>query len=716
MKLSKISRKILYQITVFYFLIVVGMGIVLFLDNLAFAKDQMSLFWRLYSALGFFSFLLTVGVPAVYLEKLEQKYGRASEQAKGHEGAKEINLFTKGHLIIGSFEFILHFSAYLFGILFMSQGPGISSAQVFQALSAGFAISLTFALAVTVLMRRNLQELARKTGFLNSVSEPKESYIGKLVSINAIMLVISVFVAGFISYSNGFEIMRDTQIEEMLQTGRHLAQYFEALDLENQRGISRAQEYLTRFFRDKHKEYLLIDGKGDILATNRANGGTKRIPFGRLKARSQANYKNSLLYYFPDFARGKIYAWRGVDGGEVYFVTSLDENQIASALIKSILGHGWVIVLVILFGILAIAFVTIDMVTPIRHLVKNALAISKGDLREPIQAETWDELLYLSKALESVRRGIAQMVYKIKESAKRIEVTADFIAETTNQEASGVVEYASSINEVLATLEELSVTAKKVSENASGVSGMSDKNLSRVEEGHQLIHEYMGQAQEIERKFQKSLDRLQDLNRRIQDISQIVELIETISGETKILSINASIESARGGENSRGFGVVAAEIRKLTDRVVSSTGAIRSNIREILAAADDTLEFSQKSWNDFQQQSRAIERLQKAFDEILNYSEKTAESAQQITDSIEQQFAATMQVNNTMQEISHVVKESSEMIQRTKEEVEDFSKMADDFLGLISAFQIREEVKVQKTETDAVAVKNPILEEEAAVL
>jgi methyl-accepting chemotaxis protein len=307
----------------------------------------------------------------------------------------------------------------------------------------------------------------------------------------------------------------------MLQTGQQLTQFFETLDLENQRDIDRAQNYLTRFFIDRHKQFLLINSQGAVLASNNSEKSRKQIPFRRLKKYSKANYQNSLLYFFPDYARGKIYAWRGVDGGDVYFVSVLDENRIALSLFQAILSYFWVIALIVLFGILAIAFITIDMVTPIRHLVKQALAISKGDLREPVQSETWDELLYLSQALESVRKNFAEMAWQVKESAEKIEQTADFIAEATNQEASGVVEYASSINEVLATLEELSATAKHVSENAAGVSNLSEKNLVRVEGGHQLIRKYLAQSERIEKKFRRSLDHLEDLHKRIQDISQI---------------------------------------------------------------------------------------------------------------------------------------------------------------------------------------------------
>ncbi len=160
--------------------------------------------------------------------------------------------------------------------------------------------------------------------------------------------------------------------------------------------------------------------------------------------------------------------------------------------------------------------------------------------------------------------------------------------------------------------------------------------------------------------------------------------------------------------------MVAAEIRKLTDRVVNSTSAIRGNIQEIISLAGETLALYQKSWDDFQQQSQSIESLHKGFDEILHYSEETAESAQNISGSVEQQSAATMQVNHTMQEISRLIKESSQMIQRTRNEVEDFSQMADKFLDLVSMFRFEEKIE-QPPVSEAPTVRNPILEEGVSV-
>lgn len=76
------------------------------------------------------------------------------------------------------------------------------------------------------------------------------------------------------------------------------------------------------------------------------------------------------------------------------------------------------------------------------------------------------------------------------------------------------------------------------------------------------------------------LDQLNQLTVYQKDIAAVAEVIDDIAGQTNMLSLNASIEAARAGDNGRTFAVVAQEIRKLADRSHRSAQEISEMIKE----------------------------------------------------------------------------------------------------------------------------------------
>ncbi len=93
----------------------------------------------------------------------------------------------------------------------------------------------------------------------------------------------------------------------------------------------------------------------------------------------------------------------------------------------------------------------------------------------------------------------------------------------------------------------------------------------------------------IKRQVDSIANHMLDLGRKSQQIGSVVDIIGELAEQTNILAINANIEAAGAGDAGRRFAVVADEIRKLADRVGSSTKDIRVMIDEMRAAVNATV-------------------------------------------------------------------------------------------------------------------------------
>ena len=104
------------------------------------------------------------------------------------------------------------------------------------------------------------------------------------------------------------------------------------------------------------------------------------------------------------------------------------------------------------------------------------------------------------------------------------------------------------------------------------------------------------------------------------DINVILGYIKEISNQTKMLGLNASIEAARVGDLGKGFGVVALEIRKLSESSKETTNNIASLLDKIQTSVDRTLEASNNTLNITEQQSAAIEETNASVEEVTTFT------------------------------------------------------------------------------------------------
>ena len=138
-------------------------------------------------------------------------------------------------------------------------------------------------------------------------------------------------------------------------------------------------------------------------------------------------------------------------------------------------------------------------------------------------------------------------------------------------------EIAQAMNELLASLEsraaQISFAATSIMLAAEAVGGA----LPEIAEG---MARQQTSVAEIARK-------LKGLEARSEEVGQIVEMLDDVTSETNILSLNAAIEASRAGAQGKGFGLVAEEVRKMAERAATATKDIGAYLETIGTATGD---------------------------------------------------------------------------------------------------------------------------------
>lgn len=170
-------------------------------------------------------------------------------------------------------------------------------------------------------------------------------------------------------------------------------------------------------------------------------------------------------------------------------------------------------------------------------------------------------------------------------------------------------------------------TPKRLAVRARGMSVNLHEGMSQIAAA---IEELAASSFEIHENEMSLNANVQEIAKLSDDINTILEFIKQIAEETKMLGLNAAIEAARAGEAGRGFGVVAEEIRKLSDESKETVTKIHVLTGEIKTKIGETIKNSNVTLHSSQEQAAATEEITAQVEELNGVAEELDKIAQVI--------------------------------------------------------------------------------------
>ena len=303
-----------------------------------------------------------------------------------------------------------------------------------------------------------------------------------------------------------------------------------------------------------------------------------------------------------------------------------------------------------------------------RPLVKVSTIIEEianGDINADfgMVKETNDEIGLIIEKMKELTQSLGNIVGKIRNSSDTMSANSYELNDTSSQTlaanneiskavedvAEGSTGMAASISKINENLLEMSNETKDINESVNEIRNQT----TAVQDSSKIMNDKIKSMQDSSHKMDEGISaiskRIETVNTTVDKVSNIVSVIEEISSETNLLSLNASIEAARAGDAGKGFAVVAQEIRVLSD----NTNTELENIKQIISSLVEECRYCvQESGTIVEDNAKQKEEIKAVLDEFGSLDEqiqKTAEKA----DEIEELVTAMIELNDDITKSSN---------------------------------------------------------------
>ncbi len=246
---------------------------------------------------------------------------------------------------------------------------------------------------------------------------------------------------------------------------------------------------------------------------------------------------------------------------------------------------------------------------------------------------------YLFQSVEKTSSSTTQMDASAREMSSRTSVLAGIGDEVL----SFVAQMQSTVEELRRSAESTAEISRQVREEASG----GGTAVADTVEG-------IRSAQQSSKKTSAVLDELQ---KSIGQISQILTVIEEVTERTNLLSLNAAIIAAQAGEHGLGFSVVADEIRELADRTRNSTKEIAGIIKAVQIGSRDAALAMNEGVVQIDRNVLQAQDASQSLARIVSRSAESYEMANKISSALEEQAQASRHLHSVTSKMSDHIAE-----------------------------------------------------------
>lgn len=319
-----------------------------------------------------------------------------------------------------------------------------------------------------------------------------------------------------------------------------------------------------------------------------------------------------------------------------------------------------------------------DLKNIVSSITETMTKVSEGDLTID-HIESYDgDFAAISQAVNLIISSFNELIGNINTAAEKVEANSKELSLESENLSNGASTQASSIEELTSSIAEI---AGQTSTNATDATRASD-----------LANSTKDEAMTGNDQMKQMLDAINEISVSSHNISKIIKVIDDIAFQTKVLSINASVEAAHAGTYGKGFAVVASEVGSLAFKSANAVKDTTALIEETIKRVESGTEIANNT--------------AKALNEITEHAANVSKLLSGIAESSNNQATGIEQIDKGIELVSNIVQENSRTSQESANASKELSNQSVKLKELIGSFKlkslesdVKDEAKVSNNDT-----------------
>ncbi len=358
-------------------------------------------------------------------------------------------------------------------------------------------------------------------------------------------------------------------------------------------------------------------------------------------------------------------------------------NALLNQRVTSLRQTTWTVIGLLLAMMVGVFFmsrsISRSITDPLLEVAALAQQIADRDLRGSIDNTRADEIGKLNSALLAMRNSLNMVIGELRGNANQLAQSSQELAQGSSALSQRTEQQAAALEQTASSMESLSTTVRSNADQASDASGLAQRASEVAMAGGTAMNQIVKTMSDIAASSKK--------------IEEITSLIDGIAFQTNILALNAAVEAARAGEQSRGFAVVATEVRALAQRSAEAA----KQIKHLIATSVEQVESG----------GRLVSSAGSTMEETVASIRSLSDMVVRISQASNDQSAGLGQINQAVAHMDQLTQQNAALVEETAASGVTLQEQAQHLSDLVNTFQVADAGSSKPAVVSAAPVARP---------